>query len=162
MYAWLRQSRSIYLLQGILLLGVLLTSTVSLAQSGGVAGVAKDPHGALITQAKVTLTNLDTQIQLTSVTNGQGTYAFDAVPAVRYSLKIQANGFQIVSVAEIKIADGISFTRDFDLVLALDTQTVNVNGEAEGVNDYVVTHNISGGKMELPVTDIAQDIVIIP
>ena len=62
---------------------LVLVCAVSLAWAQGttsrVVGVVSDPSGAVIPNAKVTLTNEATGVSFTSTTTAAGTYVFEAV-----------------------------------------------------------------------------------
>src|SRR5581483_4350035 len=74
----------------------LCTSTFSIAQmaqSSSVFGVVKDPNGAVIAGATVSIKNQETGIEQSTVTNATGNYSFVNVPIGQYELTISANGF---------------------------------------------------------------------
>ena len=60
---------------------------------GTVSGVVTDPNGAVIPGAEVTLTNTDTTVARSVVTNDEGFYRFDAVDLGNYSISIAAASF---------------------------------------------------------------------
>jgi hypothetical protein len=74
---------------------VLLVS-VAFAQSdnGSITGFAKDPSGAVIPKAKVTLRNEATGVQQQGSTNESGYYIFNSIPAGLYSVVVEASGFK--------------------------------------------------------------------
>src|SRR5581483_4212006 len=58
-----------------------------------VFGVVKDPNGAVIAGATVSIKNQETGIEQSTVTNATGNYSFVNVPIGQYELTISANGF---------------------------------------------------------------------
>lgn len=70
------------------LLIALASSVFVYAQTsrGTVSGIVKDPTGAVIPGAQVTLTNNDTSVTRTTVSNDEGFYRFDAVNLGNYSV----------------------------------------------------------------------------
>ena len=80
---------------GMLLLFV-LTIAPSYAQStqGAILGSVKDPAGALISGAAVTLTNTDEGVSRTTTSNASGDYQFLDAKAAHYTVTITATGFE--------------------------------------------------------------------
>jgi hypothetical protein len=60
---------------------------------GGVAGTVKDPSGAAVPAAVLTLTNEATNVAQKGLSSSTGTYVFEAVPVGSYRLKAEAPGF---------------------------------------------------------------------
>ena len=94
----------------------LLFSSIALANDaeGSLSGEIKDPSGAVIAKAEVTLTSPSTGVLLTTVTNSAGTYYFASVPVGTYDLGVYAAGFRayrhtaiVMSVSSILRADAI-------------------------------------------------------
>ena len=52
---------------------------------GSIQGVVTDPQGAVVTGVKMTLTNLETNQALETVTDGSGIYNFNALPPSRFT-----------------------------------------------------------------------------
>src|SRR5215467_10081942 len=61
--------------------------------TGGVAGTVKDPSGAAVPAAALTLTNEATNVAQKAVSSSTGSYVFEAVPVGSYTLKAEAQGF---------------------------------------------------------------------
>src|SRR6266852_5989766 len=76
----------------------LLVCLASYAQSplGTVTGVATDPSGAVIPNAKVTIRNLDTGVKRETSTNASGVYSVPNLPPGNYRLTAEAPGFKVL------------------------------------------------------------------
>src|ERR1035438_4847159 len=61
---------------------------------GTVSGLAIDASGGAVTAASVTLTNNDTGVRRSTVTNPSGAYAFPDLPPGTYRLGADAKGFR--------------------------------------------------------------------
>jgi hypothetical protein len=81
--------------------------------SGSIVGTVSDPSGAVISGAKVTITNLATRQVVNVVTNSSGTFNSGALVPGDYNALVSAKGF---SSAEAKVT-----------VLVGNTATVNVS-----------------------------------
>ena len=59
-----------------------------------IRGVVQDASGAVVTGAKVTITDVGTNIASSSLTNDKGEYFFSGLKPTNYSLKVEAQGFR--------------------------------------------------------------------
>lgn len=75
------------------------------AGRGALAGVVKDPSGAVVPKCTVTAKNLDGTNQETAQANNAGEYVFPAIPAGRYALEFRAPGFAVAKV-QAEVSDG--------------------------------------------------------
>ena len=64
------------------------------ATQGSVIGTVKDPNGAVVAAASVTLTNIDEGTQRTTRTSTTGDYQFLDVKAGYYQVDVEATGFK--------------------------------------------------------------------
>lgn len=79
----------------IALLTVVTLSAASWAQdTGSITGMVKDPSGAAVTGANVTVTSPDRAITRQTVTNSAGEYNASALPAGKYDIEVSAGGFK--------------------------------------------------------------------
>ena len=67
------------------------------ADQGAITGTIRDSSGAVVPNAKVSLTNIDTNLTLQTATDQSGVYTFDPVKVGHYSIEVSAPGFQRVS-----------------------------------------------------------------
>jgi hypothetical protein len=62
--------------------------------TGRISGAATDPNGAVVPNAAVKVTNLDTNASLQTKTSEDGSFAFQLLPPGRYQVEVAAQGFQ--------------------------------------------------------------------
>ena len=98
----------IRLLFGRVLTLVLLASALSVSgraqiDRGAIVGTVRDPSGAVVPGAAVTVTNKATNISLTTVTNNAGEYQALALLAGDYIVRVTASGFQTAIQSDIPI-----------------------------------------------------------
>ncbi len=123
---------------------IMVSSSLAWALAGGsLSGVLKDPSGAVVPGAKLTLVNtaLKTQFQTTSDTHGL--YSFPALPVGHYDLTIEASGFRTQKRMNITIDADSGVTVDAQLEVASQTQEVTVSETGADVQtqvDTVATH----------------------
>ena len=136
---------------------IVVSSTIILAQTsrGTVSGVAKDPNGAVIPGAEVTLTNLDTAVVRSVVTNDEGFYRFDAVNLGNYSVSIAAPNFG--TAIKNGIIVNANQTSEVNVELAPGDQKVVVEVTADAGAELQTEAPVRGGNIsprqitELPI-----------
>src|SRR5579872_5052549 len=75
-------------------LGFFPERALAQATSGNIAGVVTDSTGAVLPNANITVTNLDTGIQSTSKTNANGEYLVSNLLPGRYKLNVAGGGLK--------------------------------------------------------------------
>ena len=66
------------------------------AQTSSLQGVVTDAQGAIIPEAIVSITNIDTSAKRSTVSGATGAYTFAEVPPGPYSIEVQRPGFSIL------------------------------------------------------------------
>src|SRR5947208_15448513 len=116
-----------------LLLGLLLflpMQSFGQAVSGSIFGTVTDPTGAVIPNAKVTVTDVRKGTSDSYTTNESGNYsATHLIPDV-YTIKIEAEGFTTAQSDTIQVSADTGWKFDATLKTGLQTETVQVNAEA--------------------------------
>jgi len=108
-------------------LGLLLFSSGAFGQgtTGHIAGTVSDPNGAVVTGAVVKATNIATNYNRETTTDGDGIYGFQLLPPGRYRVEISASGFAATTVeADVNITQTTPV--DVQLTVAGGTATVDV------------------------------------
>ncbi len=95
-------------------------------ESGAIQGTVTDQTGAVIPNAKVTLTNEGTAFTLFTVTAAGGTYAFTPIKIGTYTVEAEFQGFQKEIRPHITVNVQQQVIVDFTLRPGLVTQTVEV------------------------------------
>lgn len=120
---------------GWILLCILSTVTLSFGQTASTSlrGTIKDPTGALVPGAKVTITNSATGATFSAVSDNSGNYIFPQIPPAKYAIKVSAQGFGDRSkTAELLVNQPA--TINFDLSIQTSTETVDVSATAQTLN----------------------------
>src|SRR5947209_8381331 len=73
--------------------------------SGDISGTVVDASGAVVTRAKVTLKSTDTGSSSEATTSDSGSYRFPLLKPGRYSITVEAAGFQS-STINVVVATG--------------------------------------------------------
>src|ERR1700756_6048738 len=121
----------------VLLIFVSLFSLQSLmaqtAGTGALTGTVKDPSGAVIPNATVTATSVDTSQTRTSMTGAEGVYHFNLLPPGNYRVRIEASGFKPIDVPSVTVAVTETAGLDRRLDVGAQSQTVTVEGAVENI-----------------------------
>jgi hypothetical protein len=113
-----------------LLLGMLLCPVMLLAQSINqtqLRGTITDSSGAVVQGAKVTITDVGTNISQTTTSNSTGAYAFTALRASSYKLLVEAPNFGAVEKPGISLTVNQQSTLNVTMPPATQQTTVTVD-----------------------------------
>ena len=106
---------------------VLLTpAAYAQVDAGGIRGTVADSSGALVSGAKVTLTNEDSGLVIEAVTTGDGNYSFTPIKIGSYALAVEAAGFRKATQRGIKVDVQQQLKADFALVPGSISESVEV------------------------------------
>jgi len=93
--------RELVLLAGIAVMAC--SAAVAQKDTGGITGTVTDPSGAVVTGAKVTVTDVDRGTTVTTTTDGQGEYVVSPLKIGRYSVTIEKSGFRKAVLGPVKV-----------------------------------------------------------
>jgi Carboxypeptidase regulatory-like domain/TonB-dependent Receptor Plug Domain len=111
-----------------------LTALTAVAQSTGSAtlrGTVKDPQGAIIRGAVVTLVNERTKDERSAKSSEDGTYTFAAVAPGVYTMKAEASGFKTSQQANLTIETSGTQGIDITMEVGQPTETVTITAGTE-------------------------------
>jgi hypothetical protein len=118
-----------------MLLCILALSAPAFGQSAttSLRGTIKDPSGALVAGATITLTDNATGKSLSTTASGMGSYVFAQIFPSKYTIKATAAGFgDQAKVAELLVNQPA--TIDFTLTVQSSSVTVDVTASAQTLN----------------------------
>jgi hypothetical protein len=95
-----------------------------------ILGTVTDNSGAVLPNAKVTATNVETGLVRTSATSSSGDYSFTLLPIGAYSISIEAQGFKTFTAPRVTLATGDRTRVDAQMQVGDVRQTVEVQAEA--------------------------------
>src|ERR1700745_2971086 len=99
------------------------------SSTGALAGAVKDLSGAVVPNATVTATSVDTGAVRTATTGGDGIYKFTLLPPGSYRVRMEASGFKAVEIPSVTVNVTETEVLDRSLEVGGQTQTVTVEGE---------------------------------
>src|SRR5262245_47144159 len=102
---------------------------------GAISGTIRDTTGAVIAEATITVTNVNTNQVRTGTTNGEGFYRFAAIEPGSYKIVIQKAGFAGAEARDIIVRTSQEVTFDAELNVAATTESVlvDISAQAEAI-----------------------------
>jgi hypothetical protein len=154
----------------VCLLFVLAAAGFVVAQSattGQIVGNVADPTGALVPNAKITLTG-DNGIQRSAISDAAGHYAFALLPPGNYMIEVEANGFAVSKIDNIRVK--ITETTAVNASLKLKgagEQTVEVTAapplvQADNATNGRVIEQSTIRQLPLPTRNFQQLLTLTP
>jgi hypothetical protein len=121
---WLAVSRTILT---VLLAGLAFGTTMQAqVESGRVVGSVQDPSGALLEAAKITVTNVSTNVSHLVLTNASGDYVVTELPPGTYTMTAERAGFKKAVQAAFKLDVNQVVRVDFKLEVGSVMETMIV------------------------------------
>jgi hypothetical protein len=122
---------------------IVLGSAASFAQSGQITGHVTDQQGAAIPDAAVQVVNQDRDFKRETKTSGEGTYSAPYLPAGRYQISVQKEGFSSTVSKIIQLTVGQAFVLDIQMTVASTVTSVSVEAEATSSSIELDTASLS-------------------
>ena len=120
-------------MKGLALAAILiLTAVLASAQteSARISGRVTDLAGAVIVGAKCEITNLETNVSVTTTTNDDGIYVVPNLRPATYRLTIQKEGFRTVARPNLQLYVQDAVNQNFTLASGPTSETVTVASDA--------------------------------
>jgi hypothetical protein len=99
--------------------------------SASLRGTVKDPQGAIIRDAVVTITNNRTRDERKATSSEDGTYTFTALSPGNYTVKVEAPGFKTMTQTDFAIETSDTKGLDISMEIGQPTETVVVTAASE-------------------------------
>src|SRR5215471_13895025 len=96
-------------------------------------GVVSDPSQAVVSGAKVILTNAQSGSQRDTLSNSGGYFTFASVPVGTYDLTVEAKGFSTFKLPGIALGGGEKRNVDVSLQVGSTSQTVEITGATDQI-----------------------------
>jgi len=110
-----------------------LFAAQALAQEATIVGTVTDPSGAAVANAKVTVTNLDTNVSKDLTTNDAGQYTAVDIHIGHYDIRVETSGFKTGERKGLVLQVGDRAREDFKLQVGGSSETVTVEANTIAV-----------------------------
>ena len=97
---------------------------------GSMVGTVLDASGAVVAGAKITITDTNRDVSMSTITNESGNYTQRALIVGRYRLRAEAPGFKTVVQDNIGVSVDVETRVDVRMEVGEVTQTMEVTAEA--------------------------------
>ena len=106
-----------------------ITSVLSAAPGGRIDGVVRDPSGAAVSGAQVTITALDRGERRSARSDASGAFEFPGIAPEAWSLEVLAEGFRRALIPELPVHVDTTSRAEIRLVLGERSETVTVDSD---------------------------------
>jgi Carboxypeptidase regulatory-like domain len=117
--------------------------------TGSIVGTVKDQTGAVVNNATVKATNVETGFTRSAPTNGYGEYRIDYLPVGGYTVELQAPGFKRFVQQNIVLNVDQTLAVEITLTVGTTSETVTVTGAPPVINtsDAVLGVTVQGAEI---------------
>ncbi|MGB8323593.1 MAG: TonB-dependent receptor, partial [Candidatus Acidiferrum sp.] len=106
-----------------------MVAAAQVGNSGSIEGMVKDPSGAAVSKAAVSITNVVSGYNRTMTTGDDGTFRFSNLPFNPYHLTVTAPGFTTY-MQDVEVRSSVAAKADINLQVGTSVTSVTV--EADG------------------------------
>jgi outer membrane receptor protein involved in Fe transport len=119
----------------ILVAFLILSAAAAFGQTEGarISGRVTDLTGAVIVGAECKITNIETEVSVTTTTNEDGIYVLPDLHPANYRLTIEKKGFRTVIQPNLQLYVQDAFNENFTLAIGPMSDSVTVSGSTFGV-----------------------------
>ncbi|MDX2149099.1 MAG: carboxypeptidase regulatory-like domain-containing protein [Bryobacteraceae bacterium] len=123
----------------VTLLLVLVVSAFAQSDNSNISGLVKDPSGAAVANAKVTVKNEGTNFERTTTTNESGFYTVTNIAPGYYTVTVELAGFKTFTKTRNKLEAALPLQVNADLTVGQLTEVVNVEANVAALNTETAT-----------------------
>ena len=123
---------------------------VGATTTGSLNGRIKDPNGASVPGASVTIKNVSSNQSFQLTSNSEGSYSVADLPPGTYTVRVSAPGFKETLVNELNVVSGLRSSYDVGLEVGAVSETVTITGRGsnylvDGVQQFALQgRSVSG------------------
>jgi len=116
------------------LLFLIALPLLCVAQTAQITGVIRDASEAAIPNARIVVTNVETEVSRRTVSSEAGTYVVPLLPPGRYRISVQSDGFKPIDRQGISLAVDQVARIDFAMEVGQMTESVSVTAETPRID----------------------------
>ena len=122
-----------------MLLVISTIPVVGQTESAALSGTISDQLGAVIQNATVYLTNVETGVTINTTSSSAGLYVFPNVHPGRYHVRVEKSGFKQTMLTDLTLNVQDTLSRNFQLQVGSTGESVTVNGDMISLNTQTAT-----------------------
>src|SRR5438128_8418882 len=112
-----------------LLVGLAVAASAQVSNAV-VTGIVTDTQSGILPGVTITVTNAESGVVRTIVTEEYGRYRLGGIPPGRYNAKAELPGFATQEVKDITLTIGLEYTKDFTLGIQGVQESITITGES--------------------------------
>jgi Carboxypeptidase regulatory-like domain len=139
------------------LLTIVSTAGIALAQNATVTGTITDPSGAIVAGATIEVKNPQNGQVYSSVSTQTGNYTVAAVPVGTYEMSVSSSGFKTYNRTRLVFAAGQVARLDVTMEVGASTESITITAETPllKTENSEVAHNVTVSQLNtLPVLQL--------
>jgi hypothetical protein len=119
----------------LLVLAFLVTAATAFAQTEGarISGRVTDVSGAVIVGVQCTITDIDTNVTASTITNEDGIYVIPGLHPATYRLTIEKDGFRTIVQPSLELYAQDAVNENFTLAIGLRSESITVGNNVFGL-----------------------------
>jgi hypothetical protein len=137
-----------------LFLTLVVIALAQVRDTASLFGTVSDPQGAVVSSAKVSITNASTGLSRSSVSDASGGFVFTLLPVGEYNLTVEQPGFHKYERRNVLLQANENIRVDVGLEVGNVTEAVTVTASAAQVDTRAATlnHTVDSKRViELPL-----------
>jgi iron complex outermembrane receptor protein len=128
------------------------------AEAASISGVVKDQQSAVIRDAKVTATRIETSTAATTETNAEGMYFFTGLVPGHFRISVAKQGFKEVTTSDFTLEKLARAQQDVTLSVGSVTETIQVTAAPDS---FVALDSSSATRTDTPLIEVPQSVETI-
>ncbi len=125
--------------QALAMFCILALAAFAQSDNASISGIVKDPSGAVVTGANVTVTNEGTGFERKTTTNESGFYTITNIPPGFYKVVVETAGFKKFETTRNRLEAAISRQVNVDLTVGQVSESITVEASAAQLNTESAT-----------------------
>lgn len=118
----------------LILISIFSLAIIGQTNRGGISGTVSDSNGAVVPNAKVTITNDATGVKLTVTTSGSGAFIVNTLDPALYSVLVEAPNFKKSIIKGVKVDTAAVATVNVSISAGNVDESVTITADAQLVN----------------------------
>ena len=126
--------------------------------SAAIRGIVKDQQGAVVPEARVTATRIETGTSASTKTNAEGTYSLTGLVPGHFRILVAKQGFKTVSKIDFTLENQATAEQNITLLVGSTTETINVTAAPDS---FVALDSSSATRTDTPLIEVPQSVEVI-
>jgi hypothetical protein len=152
---------------GVIVVLALASPTYGQLERSVMEGTVTDPQGAFVPGVKVTVTAMETNVTLPTVTNSTGYYRVTGLVPGKYLVHFEVPGLSPLDMKDINVPAGQTIRADAQLRLGATLQTIEVSAAAVAIQTAATDFSTTVGtntieQIPLAGRDLQQLVLMAP